>query len=223
MTNQEIAFTHLREHAKEMMELVQLQLTNAKEAFYNNDTDLANQIIHLENHVNALEISIDKECENCLALFHPLATDLRYVMAVLSVSAQLERIADHAEAIAKYIIRGFLNGGPDTKLIEAAQLDAIFEISLSMLEDVVYGFLMEDVKISKLVFGKDVGLNAISHEAPKKLAQYCREFPDSAEKCFYIFSIIKKLERIGDMTKNIAEETIFYTEAKIVKHKKIKG
>ncbi len=222
MTNQEIAFEHLREHIKEMMELVQRQLNDSKEAFFSYDTDLANQIIHLENHVNALEISVNKECENILALFHPLATDLRYVMAVLSVSAQLERIGDHAEAIAKYIRKGTLAGSPEPLLLAAVQLETLFEVSMSMLDDVIYGFLMEDIKISKLVFGKDVGLNKISHEAPKQLAQYCRDHPEQAEACFYVFSIVKKLERVGDLTKNVAEETIFYTEAKIVKHQKKK-
>jgi len=91
-----------------------------------------------------------------------------------------------------------------------------------MIDDSIYSFINEDTKIVKWVFGKDKTLNKINKETSEVIAELCRKNPKNIKRLLYLFSIMKKLERVGDLAKNIAEETVFYVDAKIIKHKKKK-
>jgi phosphate transport system protein len=81
-------------------------------------------------------------------------------------------------------------------------------------------FEEEDTKLARKVFPKDNILNEINEEGAKKIGQLIRKDPSRVDQYIYILSIIRKLERVGDLTKNISEEIIFYIEAKVLKHKK---
>ena len=94
----------LNQAGYEMLILCKSQLAKAKEAFVNNDSDLAEEVMHTETRVNALDLNIEKDCEKFLALYNPVATDLRFVMAILKIDFELERIADHAYNISKYVV-----------------------------------------------------------------------------------------------------------------------
>src|SRR5665213_1177641 len=103
-----------------MWNLVLLQLTKAKEAIFSFDKSLALEVIAKEKRVNALELKIDRDCENIFALYCPVAIDLRFLLAVLKINNNLERIGDIAEGIAKYIIES--SGDFDQTLFETTQL-----------------------------------------------------------------------------------------------------
>ena len=219
MNNQALAIQNLREEISEMMEAVKSQLYRVKEALEKMDKDLAHEIMALEKKVNAMDINIDKACENILALYNPLAMDLRFVLACLNVNNQLERIGDHAESIAEYILNGDISEPFGEEVLQAVEFNAAFETSLSMIDYAIYSFLNEDTKIAKWVFGKDLTLNKINKNCPVVLTRLVQENPEKTRKYLYLFSIMKKLERIGDLSKNIAEETVFYVDAKVIRHK----
>ena len=101
-----------------MMQMVLTQLNKAHEATLNMDLQLAHEIISIEKKVNAMDINIDKACENILALYNPLAMDLRFVLAVLSINKELERIGDNAEAIAKYLLNGDITSAFSKEVLE---------------------------------------------------------------------------------------------------------
>ncbi|NJN78640.1 MAG: hypothetical protein HC803_10215 [Saprospiraceae bacterium] len=104
MINLDTQLESLKDQVVGMMQLVRTQLANANAAFLEKDEGLAREVVHYENRVNAMELSIDKECEMIFALYKPVAVDLRFVIAVLKMNTQLERIGDHAKAIAEYSI-----------------------------------------------------------------------------------------------------------------------
>jgi phosphate transport system protein len=183
------------------------------------DMELAHEIISIEKKVNAMDINIDKACENILALYNPLAMDLRFVLAVLSINKELERIGDNAEAIAKYLLSGDIATPFSQEVLEEIEFKRMFETGISMVDDAIYSFINEDTKIAKWVFGKDLTLNQINAKCPNVLAKLIQQDPSQTGKYLYLFSIMKKLERVGDMAKNIAEETIFFVDAKIIRHK----
>ena len=83
-----------------MMALVSNQLIKCKEATINGDMDLAREIVATDRLINAMELKIGKDCENILALYNPVATDLRFVLATLKINNDLERIGDNTEGIA---------------------------------------------------------------------------------------------------------------------------
>lgn len=205
-----------------MMDQVLNQLEKTKTALEESDSNIANEVVSFEKKVNATDLSIVKSCENILALYSPLATDLRFVLAVMNISSQLERIGDHAEGIAEYIIDEEINVKFNKKILETVRFYEMFETALSMVSDAIYGFTKEDTEILKWVFGKDKTLNKINKKVPEIISEMTKKKPEPLKQNLYLFSTMKKLERVGDLAKNIAEETIFYLDAKIIKHKRAK-
>lgn len=208
----------LKDQVIDMMYLVRNQLHKSKEAFLNMDQDLAREIIHYESRVNATELSIDRDCENILALHNPVAIDLRFVIATLKVNTQLERMGDHADAIAHHVIK--LGEPYEPQLIEELRFKEMFDTVLSMIDDAIHAFNFENTKLARWVFGKDATANDINHLAGDVISRYCALNQDNIPKYLLLHSVIKKIERVGDLAKNVAEETIFYTEAKVMKHQK---
>jgi phosphate transport system protein len=218
MTHLEGELQRLKDQIIDMMYLVRNQLLKAKEAFINLDKDLAREIIHYETRVNATELSIDKDCEKILALFNPVAIDLRFVIASLKVNTQLERMGDHAEGMSGYVID--LDEPYEEDLLKELRFVEMFDTVLSMIDDAIHAFNFENTKLARWVFGKDATANEINRNATGIIAKYAKKNPSKIDKYLLLFSTIKKIERVGDLSKNIAEETIFYTEAKVLKHKR---
>jgi len=220
MTHLDSELKQIKQQVIEMMTLVRNQLAKGKNAVLTFDKDLVHEINANEKRVNAMELSIDRAIENTLALYTPVAVDLRFVMASFKISADLERIGDNAVGIAKYI--NHVN-----EQLTAAELDKIkfvemYENALLMLEDVFEAFEKEDTKLAREVFVKDKVLNKINLNAASITIQFIQQTPDKINNYLYLLSIIRKLERVGDLAKNIAEELIFYIEAKVLKHHKKK-
>jgi phosphate transport system protein len=218
MKHLEQELRRLKDQVIDTMYLVRNQLHKAKESFTEHDQDLAREVRHYETRVNANELSIDRDCENILALHSPVAIDLRFVIASLKVNTQLERMGDHADAIAGYVLK--LDGPYDEELLKKLRFKEMFDTVLSMIDDAIHAFNFENTKLARWVFGKDATANEINRDADKIIAEYVRKNPEKIEKYLLLFSVIKKIERVGDLAKNVAEETIFYTEAKVLKHKK---
>ncbi|HXH19204.1 MAG TPA: phosphate signaling complex protein PhoU [Chitinophagales bacterium] len=199
-----------------MWDLVIAQLKKTHESLITFDKDLAREVVANEKRVNALELKIDSECENIIALFNPVAVDLRFVLAVLKINTNLERTGDIAEGIAKLIISA--ESRLDEKLLEVTRVLVMYEEATEMLQDVFTAFEKEDTKLARSVFKRDEMLDEVNFKANEVIAAYIRSNPDKIEQGLNILSTIRKLERVGDQCKNIAEEIIFYVEAKVLKH-----
>jgi phosphate transport system protein len=210
----------LNQSGLEMLNLCRSQITKAKEAFINLDCDLAEEVIHTENRVNALDLKIEKECERFLALYNPVATDLRFIMAILKINFDLERIADHAEGISHYVVEEDKKMAPH--LLEAVQFEYMFETVNAMFDDITTAYEENDVKSARKVFKKDKVLDKINLKSFSIIAAEIKKDSGLIKQSLVLFSVIKKMERVGDLLKNIGEEIIFYREAQIVKHKKKK-
>lgn len=220
MSHLETELRLLNEDILEMMYLVQSQLEKGKKALLNFDEDLAHEITLNERRVDALELKIDRDCENILALFNPVAVDLRFVIASLKINSDLERLGDHANSIARYILDF---GEPiDEKLIEKMRIEEMYNTAIQMLCNVISAYTAEDTDQARKVFSKDKLLNEINRKASAVTTKLIKKDPDNIRIYLYLFSIIRKLERVGDLTKNAAEELVFYIEAKVLKHKKLK-
>jgi phosphate transport system protein len=218
MTNLERELKDLKGMILKMMYLVENQLKKSKKAFSKQKVGLAKEIHQMENRVNSMELNINKECENIIALYNPVASDLRLVLAILKIAINLERIGDHADKIARYVRKEKITKPYDDKLLENIGLDKIFDTALLMVNEAIEGFHSENTEIARDVFEKDEIINGVFKNTIKVLRDYLKETPDSISSLFYMFSILNKLERVGDLAKNIAEETIFYIEAELVHH-----
>lgn len=207
----------LKTEAINMWTLVNSQLSKAREAFLSFDKDLAREVVTKEKRVNGSELKIDRDCENIFALFCPVAIDLRFLLAVLKINSNLERIGDIAEGIAKYIIDA--DGPFSDEMLKITRILPMYEEAVNMLVDTQDAFEKEDTILARSVFKKDDFLDDVNVSSHKVLEKYLKDHPEDASQALWILSIIRKLERVGDQAKNIAEEIIFYLEAKVLKHK----
>ncbi|MGK7371626.1 MAG: phosphate signaling complex PhoU family protein, partial [Candidatus Halalkalibacterium sp. M3_1C_030] len=143
----------LNDDILELMYLVKTQLEKGREALLDYDEELAHEITANEKRVDALELKIDRDCENILALFNPVAVDLRFVMASFKINSDLERLGDHANSIAKYILDF---GEPiDEELIKEMRIHEMYDTAIEMLSNVFSSFIAEDTQLARKVFAKD--------------------------------------------------------------------
>lgn len=200
-----------------MWEMVLSQLRKSEESLSKKDKDLAREVVLAEKRVNAFELKIDSDCEDILALFSPVAVDLRFILAVLKINMNLERTGDIAEGIAKIVIH--LPEDFDVQLLEITQVIEMFKQGNEMIAEVMEAFEKEDTLLARKVFKKDDLLDDINKNAANVVTEYIGKNPTKIESALFILSSIRKLERVGDQAKNMAEEIIFYSEAKVLKHK----
>jgi phosphate transport system protein len=217
MSHLDIELQQLKAEAIKMWLLVNLQLTKGNEALLKLDKDLAREVILSERRVNAYELKLDRDCENIFALFNPVAVDLRFVLAVLKINNNLERTGDIVEGIAKFVLN--VDSNFDTKLLETTRVVEMYAAANSMMVGVLEAFDKEDTSLARKIFQQDELLDDINMKANSIIADYIRNHPDNIEATLYLLSIIRKLERVGDQAKNMAEEIIFYIEAKVLKHR----
>lgn len=218
MSNLEIELDQLKQDLLDMANLVKTQLEKSRDAAINNDQDLASEVIANDKRVNAIELKIDKDCENVLALYAPVAIDLRFILASLKINHDLERIGDHAEGIARYIID--IGEQIDPEDFENFQVIAMYNKAITMLENIHEALQNDDTKLARKIFKKDDFLNKKNRKATKYAIATIKQYPEKAKVIIPLLSIIRKIERVGDLTKNLGEEIIFHIEAKVLKHKK---
>lgn len=210
----------LNQSGLEMLNLCISQIEKATEAFLTHDTDLAEEVMNAEARVNALDLKIENDCEKFLALYNPVAIDLRFIMAILKINFDLERIADHAYGISKYTIEQ--DKKIDPRLFEALKFDKIYETIISMFEDISTAYESKDASFARKVFKKDKILDKINAGSFAIIEEEIKKDISIIDQTLLLFAIVKKFERVGDLIKNIAEEIIFYIDAEVLKHKKKK-
>ncbi|WP_207533704.1 phosphate signaling complex protein PhoU [Desertivirga arenae] len=216
MTHLEEELNKLRGEMIEMSNLVASQIEKSLTALVEEDVDLAREVIFNEKRVNAMELSIDKDCENILALLNPFASDMRFVFATLKINTNFERIGDSAEGIAKYI----LQSGKcfEEELLNDCRFNEMADIVKEMLHAIGKAYEESDAKLARTVFKQDMILDEINKASTDNIALYINKRPENVYQALYLLTVIRKLERVGDHITNIAEEIIFHLEAKVLKH-----
>ena len=221
MTRLQEELTQLRNSLSNMFMLVTQQLQKSINALLEDDEDLANEVLYNEKRVNAFELKIDSDCEQIFTLLAPFAQDMRFVFSTVKINADLERIGDYAEGIAKLVLLGKKEF--DAALIETIRLKEMFEVAMSMLQDVTTAYAEDDSRLARTLFARDEQLNEINRNVAGWISDYLKQNLDQIQQALLLLSIIRKLERVGDHIKNIAEDVIFFKEAKVLKHTDKKG
>lgn len=209
----------LKEEVSEMWKLVIAQLEKAKQSFLDEDVELAREIVSREKRVDAFELKIDSDCENYIALYAPVAVDLRLVLSLIKISITLERIADFAEGVARHVIEEECNR-LDPALIEELQIERMFDTVISMLSDSFVALESENTRISGKIMAKDDEVDMLYHQSIDILSNFMQQNPAQIRCGLKTVLVIRKLERIGDHCGNIVEEIVFYVDAKVLKHGK---
>lgn len=218
MNHKEEELKLLKDEIIQMWKLVISQLEKTKIAFLTNDVELALEIAQTEKRVNSMELKVERNCENYIALYNPVAIDLRLVLSIMKISISLERIGDYAEGIAHHIIDRDCNN-IDNELIEELEIEKMFGVLLNMITNALVIFDLEETKSSRKILKKDKEVNRIYKMAFERLESYVLKNPKDALCGLKLILLIRKLERFGDHSGNIVEEIVFFLDAKVLKHK----
>lgn len=213
----ETKLDHLQGRVLDMVRLVKSQVQKSKDALLNKDEALADAVILADEEVDEADVKINQNCEQILALFNPVAIDLRVILTSIKISLSLERIGDHAEGICysfKEIPEDF-----NLAQLEAFKISEMFETAETMLEDFSQALKNKDLKLAKSIYKKDRFLNKAYAKSVKTAVKLIKQDVAEANTILQLLSVVRKIERMGDLTKNMSLEVIFHLTGKFPNRK----
>ena len=193
---------------------VERQIQRAIEALVELDEKKAEDVIAADAEIDRMEIHVEEQAVQLLALQQPVAVDLRFLVAALKINNDLERIGDHAVNIAEGAQR-MAGQKPFKPFID---IPYMAEVAMTMLKQSLDAFVNRDAALARRVIKKDDILDEKNVSIIRELLTYMAEYPSLITYCLELISISKNLERVGDLATNICEDTIFIAEARWVKH-----
>jgi phosphate transport system protein len=201
-------------HVMHMGGLVEKQLSDSLTAVYDADETLAKNVLANDYKINALEVSIDDECTRIIAKRQPAAGDLRLIMAIVKTIADLERIGDEAQKIARVGLENF--SGEQKALL--LNLDNLGRKVLEFLQATLDAFTRMDVDAAVKTHQSDEKIDREYEALMRQLMTYMMEDPRSIPQIMTVIWSARALERIGDRCQNICEYIIYFVKGKDVRH-----
>ena len=177
-------------------------------------SDLARKVIETDKRIDSLEIEIDNTVIDLLALQQPVASDLRFIIAAQKINNDLERIGDHAVNIAEAAEK--LCAIPDVELLE--EIPMMADITKIMLKDALDSFILLDPAKARLVLKTDDQIDDLNRLVVRRIIELVKSNIPTIEYGLELSRVSRNLERVADLATNIAEEVIFHTQARVVKH-----
>ncbi len=197
-----------------MASVVEDNVASAVQALLKEQKDLAEKVIAGDERVNELELENDNTIVDLLALQQPVASDLRFIIAAQKINNDLERIGDHAVNIAESA-QTFAATHEQEPLLEIPKM---CDIARGMLKDAIDSFINVDPVLAKRVLERDDEIDDLNRKTIRAVIELIRTDMKSLEVGLELTRVSRNLERIGDLTTNIAEEVIFQVQARVVKH-----
>lgn len=180
----------------------------------NHDDTLANDIQRLEVRINDMEVDIEEDSLKILALHQPVAADLRFIIVVLKVNNDLERMGDQAVNIVHRV--NTLSDNEELKGL--LKLEKMSEKVLEMVRGSLDALVNADTALANKVVDMDEAVDDLHAENYEVLRVFARTHPESVAEVMSIATISSNLERIGDLSTNIAEEVLFMIDGEVVRH-----
>jgi phosphate transport system protein len=205
---------HIRESAIKMATLVEEAVRYSIEAFASLDTTKGKEIIMKDRKINEYELLIDKDIFECLALRAPVASDLRFLFSLQKINKDFERIGDHAVNIAQSAINCSTFGKPDSCL----DINVMASVTHNMLSDAITCFVNSDHRLALKVLEQDDQVDELNRAMTREVIDAIKSDAASTEAALEILRVSKNLERIADLSTNVAEDVIFHAQAIDVKH-----
>ncbi|MFW5819125.1 MAG: phosphate signaling complex protein PhoU [Desulfovermiculus sp.] len=197
-----------------MFALTERALDASVKSLMDRDDDLAEEVIQGDQVINALEVDIEETILHILALWQPVARDLRFVMGCSKIANDLERLGDQATNIAERAI--MLNQRPKLPLMNAVQ--ALADVSLDMYRNVITAFSALDCDQAAQVCGQDNTADDLNIKIIRRLIDYMNNENLIVERAVHTVIVANSLERVGDLSTNIAENVFFIVQGINVKH-----
>lgn len=203
---------------KEMLRLgnmVELAINNAFLALNNRDSSHVEEVLTNEEQINEMEVQIEEECLKILALHQPVAVDLRFLVVVLKVNNDLERMGDIAKNIAE---RAKDLMGSDVIPDLGQPMQGLPDLVRTMVRSSLDSLVKLDDQLARKIIEMDDEVDQINRDMYAAVKRLVAEQPLVADSAINLLSCSRNMERIGDLATNIAEDVIFVVEGKVVRH-----
>ena len=208
------ALERLRKDVLMMASLSLRNLENARKGLLERDEDWCNTVIADDEEVDTLEIQVDRDGIDIMLRFHPVASDLRNVIAAMKMSVNLERVADQSVGIARRARK--LNLNPALPEIDA--LRPLFSHAVEMVRDAIHAYSENDLDLARTLKPRDRELDAMNRDYAHKLTDLMAKDTSLIESYLDLIFIARFLERIGDQSTNMAEDTVFAVASEDIRH-----
>jgi len=202
---------------KELLTLgaeVEERVKQAVQALLTGDRKLAEQVKGGDDQIDNMEIELEEECLKILALHQPVATDLRFIVSVLKINNDLERVADFAVNIADRA----LDLDSSMKIDCPYDIATMAELVETMLKMALDSLVERDTALARKAIQLDDDVDNLHRENFFRVKEAIRENLESMDGLIYYLSISRYLERMGDLATNIAEDVVYHVDGEIIRH-----
>jgi phosphate transport system protein len=206
---------HLKEKILRVGTLVEEAFSKSITALINRDVPLAQRVMANDEEIDRMEVEVEEECLKILALYQPVAADLRFVVAVLKINNDLERMGDLARNIAKRVAQ--LAAGPVVEL--PPEIRTMATLAQDMVKQCLDAVVNADPTLARQVREEDDAVDEARQQIRRRILQGIKAHPEQLENLLRINSVSKHIERIADMATNVAEDVIYMVEGDIVRHR----
>lgn len=204
----------LKEMILKMGAMIEDMLAGAHKVLMTRDASLAEKLIAQDHEVDKLEIAIDRECVEILALRQPAASDLRFIVIGLKISTDLERIGDHSKNICRQV--------KDITILPQIKpyvdLPKMFLETSQMVRQSLDAFVRKDVKLADAVLEKDDVIDSFEESIEKDLITVMQKEAATIPAATLLINLTHQIERIADHATNIAEEVIYLVQGRDIRH-----
>ena len=206
---------NLKKHLLSLCAVVEDQVQMAIEAFLQRDETLALEVERRDTDVDQREVEVEEECLKMLALYQPVATDLRLIVAVLKINNDLEQIGDLAVNIARKAAAVAIEPPLDIPF----DIAGMWEKVQAMLRDSLDALVNTNTQLAEAVYARDDEVDRMKLEMRKKIEAAARRQPELMGRLLKFLAVSRNLERIADYSVNIAEDVIYMVNGTIVRHR----
>jgi phosphate transport system protein len=204
----------VRQTLLKMGGMVEGMVAKATQSLLDRNNQLSTDVIEGDNEVDRLEIEIDELCHLILGTKQPTAVDLRFLVAVMKINSDLERIGDSAVNIAQSVLQ--LNDQPPLKpYIDLPRLSLLVQ---DMVRRSLDAFVRRDARLATEVCESDDAVDGLYKQLFRELLTYMIEDPKTVSRALHLLLISRNMERIADHATNIAEDVIYYVEGRDIRH-----
>lgn len=209
------SFERIKKKLLSIATLVEESVDRAMESFLECNVELAGKVIDLDQKIDMEEVEVEEECLKMLALHQPVAIDLRYIIAILKINNDLERIGDLATNIAQRAKS--LAELPEQETHH--HLEDMRRKTQQMLRRSLDSLIQLDPKIAHEVIKADSEVDDLNREMYRLAHKAILKTPHDIRRMFFYVSVSRNLERIADLATNIAEDVLYMIEGRIVRHR----
>lgn len=204
---------NLQKRLLTMGSLVEDRVRKACSVIESGDVASAKQIITSDWEIDEMEIEIEEECLKIMALYQPVAKDLRFLVTVIKINNEMERIGDYAAQIAKRVKRLSKFNSPEFSFNFQEMTDKVMaELKMS-----IDALVESDIDVAKQIFILDKDINDLRSKANKLIVTEMQSTPGHSASLLNLYLVVRHLERIADRATNIAEDVIYMVEGEIVR------